>query len=185
MTTFTTHTLDSAPAAARPLLERAQRAFGFLPNMLGIMAEAPKVLEAYLTLSGLYGQTSLSRAEQEVVALATSVGNGCEFCVAAHSVIGEQMAGLDGASVAALRRGELPANPRHAALATLVRRAQDSRGRLTETEIQAFLAAGFSPAQVQEVLLGVALLTLSNFVNNTSHPTLNPEFQPGLWQAAA
>lgn len=60
MTQFTRHTTETAPAASKPLIERAQKAYGFLPNLLATMAESPAMLEGYMTLASIFDKTSLT-----------------------------------------------------------------------------------------------------------------------------
>ena len=97
--------IDEAPDAAKPWLESAAKSMGgFLPNLYKEMANAPVVLEAYLTLSKLLSKTSFSFAEQQLILLTASARNGCKYCVAAHSS-GARMAKLDGDAINAVRDG--------------------------------------------------------------------------------
>ena len=84
MTHFTIHTQETAPAASKPLLDKAQKAFGFVPGLLGVLAEAPKALEAYQVLGTLFQDTSLTTIEQHVVWLTINYENDCGYCVPAH-----------------------------------------------------------------------------------------------------
>ncbi len=77
MTDFTIHTQETAPAASKPLLDKAQKAYGFIPGLLGVLAEAPKALEAYQTLGMLFSETRLSTTEQHVVWLTIIYENNC------------------------------------------------------------------------------------------------------------
>jgi AhpD family alkylhydroperoxidase len=104
MTRFEIHSIDSAPQGARPTLEAAKERFGFLPNLLGEFAAAPPALEAYVTLNGLLEKTSLSPVEQQLVLLAVSVANGCDYCVAAHTA-GLKQSGFDADELEAARSG--------------------------------------------------------------------------------
>lgn len=86
MYTFVQHTQESAPEKARPILEGAIAKLGFLPNLYVPLAEAPAALDAYFSLSAQFDKTSLTPTARQVVLLAASVENGCEFCVSAHSI---------------------------------------------------------------------------------------------------
>ena len=94
MTILTVHTKDSAPAASRPVLERMGKAIGFVPNLYAVIAESPAALQGALAISEAFSKTSLSPAEQQLVALAVSEANDCEFCVAAHSALAKHAAGV-------------------------------------------------------------------------------------------
>ncbi len=103
MSQFTLHTPDSAPEAARALLQDTREKMGFVPNLYAHLANAPAVLEAYLGLGAQFDKTSFSPVERQIVLLTVSVENGCEFCVAAHSMIARKMARVPDAVVDALR----------------------------------------------------------------------------------
>jgi len=93
MTRLTLHTTDSAPEGSRPLVARAVAANGYLPNLIGVLANAPVALETYLTVSEINGRASLSLAEREAVQITAARIHGCEFCVAGHSAIGVKKPG--------------------------------------------------------------------------------------------
>lgn len=87
MIDVTIHDEQTAPPVARELLNGAATKFGFLPNLLRVMANSPQLLQAYLTLSKLFSKTSRSPVEQQVVLLTISKTNGCDYCVAAHRML--------------------------------------------------------------------------------------------------
>ena len=103
---FVAHDTQSAPQEAAELLSQSQEEMGFIPNMYRHMADAPPLLKAYKQMSQLFSQTSLSEAEQQVVLLAASVENRCDFCTKAHSKMaagaGRHLAVRLGAKVAAV-----------------------------------------------------------------------------------
>jgi AhpD family alkylhydroperoxidase len=184
MTRFTTHTIESAPAAARPTLEGAKKALGFVPNLYANLAEAPAALEGYTSLSAIFGKTSFSATERQVVLLATSVENACEFCVAAHSLIAKAMDKVDPAVVAALREHRPIADARLEALATFTRLVVRERGWVAGEVTERFLAAGYTRQQALEVVLGVTMKTLSNYANHLTGTTVNPELASEAWTGA-
>jgi AhpD family alkylhydroperoxidase len=101
---FVVHTKETAPSAAREDLETAEKLFGFIPNLFGVLAEAPIALEAYIMLTKLLEDASLSPVEQQVVMLAGSHEYGCGYCMAAHSTVAGS-AGMPAVVLAALRGG--------------------------------------------------------------------------------
>src|SRR6476620_1433113 len=165
MTKFTAHTIESAPAASRPLLEGIQRAFGFVPNLFGVFAESPAALGGALAIFEAFSKSSLSRTEQQLVMLAASEANDCGYCVAAHSTIAKRMVKVDPALVDAVRRREPLADAKLEALVGFTRRIVEQRGIVTEAELAAFLEARYTRAQVIEVLLGVGMKTFNNYVD--------------------
>jgi uncharacterized peroxidase-related enzyme len=175
---------DAAPEARERLLA-AEQANGFLPNLLRVLANAPVALEAYQTLSAINARAGLSLAEREAVQITAAATHGCGFCVAGHTAIATKKAGLDAADIEALRRLAPPADPRLAAVAAFTAAVIRGRGRVTDAELAAFRAAGFTDGHALEVVLGVALATLCNFANNLADPPLNAELEAFRWQGAA
>ncbi|MCU0761311.1 MAG: carboxymuconolactone decarboxylase family protein [Steroidobacteraceae bacterium] len=186
MTTFTVHTLDSAPMAARPLLEATRREWGFLPNLHAVLAESPPTLEGYRDLFALVQRSSFTPVEQQVLYLAVSVHHRCTYCVAGHTYLA-RAARADEAVIAALRAGTPIPSPRLQALRAFAERVVQERGFAGDAATEAFLAAGFSRAQVLEVVLVIATKTISNYVNHLTHtPAEAFMADPALgWQPAS
>jgi uncharacterized peroxidase-related enzyme len=177
-------TIESAPSASRPLLEGARKSLGFVPNLFAVFANSPAVLQAYQGLSGAYGKTSLTPTEQEVVTIAASVENGCGYCVAAHTTIGESKR-IDRAVLDAVRDEAPLGNPKLEALRRFSLEVIRQRGWVSETGQQAFFDAGYAEAQALEVVLGITLKTLSNYTNHLAATPLDAAFQPNEWRQAA
>ena len=182
MSNFPLHSVDSAPADSRAVLAAATAKYGFTPNLLALLANAPAALKAYLSLSTTLATSSLSEAEQQVVLLSVSVENRCTYCVAAHSVIAGSS--LEPDSIEALRQGDDLADPRLNALARYTRAVVRERGWVNAEQLRAFEAAGFERSQALEVLVGVATKTLSNYANHLAEPPLDPVFEKARWQSA-
>lgn len=175
-------TPDTAPEASRALLEKSQRAMGFLPNFIAMAGQSPATLEAYMTVSALNMRTSLNPGEREVVQLVAGTTHGCHFCVAAHTPAALGKGKLPQAVVDALRAGHTLPDAHQEALARFARSVIATRGDVPDAELQAFRAAGFTDAQALEVVLGISLATLSNFANNLAHTPLNSELEPFTWE---
>ena len=179
---YTFHTVETAPPSAKPILEGTKRKLGFVPNLYAGMANSPVTLEAYIALSGFFDKTSLSPTERQVVYLATSVENGCEFCVAAHSVIAKKMVGVPPAFVDALRDYGLPQDSKLAALAAFSIAVVRERGWVAASPaLVDFLEAGYTREQALEVVLGVTQKILSNYANHLLGTPVNPELQSEAW----
>ena len=181
---YTVHTAETAPAAARDILAGAKKNLGFVPNLLGVMAESPALLKAYATLSGIFDETSFNATERQVVLLAVSYENDCGYCVAAHSAIaGMQKVPND--VVKAIREGRPIADAKLEALRRLAAAVVASRGWPSEADTKSFLAAGYGRRQVLEVVLGVGMKTLSNYANHVAKTPLDQAFAPVAWSKAA
>ncbi len=182
MTKFTVHTTETAPERSRPLLEEIQKAFGFVPNLFAVFAESPAALQGALAMADAFSASTLSPTEQQLVALAVSEANDCQFCVAAHSTIAKRIAKADPALVAATRAREPLSDPKFDALVTFTRKLAEQRGVVADADVAAFLEAGYTKAQVIEVLLGVGMKTFNNYVDHIAHVPLNDQFKAEAWQ---
>jgi len=183
MTDFAIHTVDSAPEGARDTLRQVAAGYGFLPNLLGVMAEAPSLLKGYVALSKLFSETSLSSHQQQVVLLAVSRFNDCEYCLAAHGMAARR-AGLAPQIVAELLDGRSLSDPDLEALRAFTVSVVESRGFPTLAETESFLAAGYSRANILEVILGVGMKTLSNYTNHIAETPLDDVFRAEATQAS-
>ncbi len=183
MSEFTIHTVESAPEGSKDLLAGAQKNYGFVPNLLGLMAGAPTNLKAYLMLGQALGETTFTPVEQQVIALTVSRINECTYCMAAHSGIAK-MAGMSDITLASLREGDSLDEARLDALATFVAAVVTKRGRVSLDDQAAFFAAGFSQSQVLEALVGVTMKTLSNYTNHIAETPLDSHFQSFEWSPA-
>lgn len=180
MSRLTLHTLDTAPADSRPYVEKAIANNGFLPNLIGVLANAPQALETYLTVSGINARASLSLAEREVVQITAARIHGCDFCVAGHTAIWLKKAGQSAEAVRALHEGAPTGDAKLDAVAALATAIIARRGAVDDADLQAFLAAGYNQQQALEVVLGISLATLCNFANSLAGTPVNPQLQPYL-----
>jgi uncharacterized peroxidase-related enzyme len=184
VTTFKLHTLDSAPAGSLPILDAANKGLGFIPNLYAHLAEAPSALSAYKQLGALLEQSSLTPAEQQVVLIAVSMENRCEYCVAAHSFLARNLVKVADPTIAALRGGNRLPDDRLNALAEFARAVVRERGWVQGgRELKDFFAAGYTQQNALEVLLGVAMKTLSNYTNHLTDTPLDAAFAGEAWQA--
>lgn len=176
MTEFQFHNLETAPEAARPILQKSLAQLGFIPNLHAGLANSPAVLDAYIGISACFEKTSLSPAERQIVLLAVSVANGCDFCSSAHSMIAQKMVGVPEAVIQAVLHGNAPPDRKLAALAELALAIVEERGWINEhPAFTRFLEAGYQPEQALEVILGVTQKTLSNYANHLLKTPINPE----------
>lgn len=178
---FRIHTPNSAPDRSKEILAQAQAKYTFVPNLLGVMAEAPALLKAYTTLSGIFDETSFSTTEKQIVLLTVSHLNDCTYCMAAHSTIAA-MQGVPSDVIQALRNDVPIDDIKLEALRTLTHEMAATRGYPSEGSVSAFKAAGYSERQLLEVVLGVGFKTLSNYTNHLAHTPLDDAFKPKQWR---
>lgn len=165
-------TVESAPAAAQPLLSGVKAKLGSVPNLFRLLAVSPAALEGYLGLSGALGKGSLDVRTRERIALAVAEFNGCGYCTSAHAFIGKNLAGLSDAEIAANRNGS-STDDRAAAAVRFAIKVVETRGQVTDADVAAIRVAGYSDAEVIEVVLHVALNTLTNYVNEVAETTVD------------
>lgn len=182
MTQFETYTLQTVPEEGRPILEKVDKAYGFVPNLMGKMIEAPALAKAYLDIGETFSETSLSPVEQQVVLLTVSRHNKCEYCVSAHSVIAD-MGKVPEDVIDALRDDNPIADEKLEALRKFTLAVVDKQGWLAEADLDAFFDAGYGRQQVLEVLVGVAMKTMSNYVNHIAGTELDEAFAARRWEA--
>lgn len=163
----TAATIADAPAAARPMLEAAKKQLGVAPNLFRVIANSPAALEGYLGLNGALAKGALDGKTRERIALAVAGVNGCSYCLSAHTYLGQHIAKLDDAELAANRDGRSNDAKADAAVRFAVK-VVESRGHVSDADLSAVRLAGFDDAQIVEIVLHVALNTLTNYVNEVA-----------------
>jgi len=156
--------IAEAPEASRPLLGAVAKQLGRAPNMFRAIALSPQALEGHLGLFGALAKGSLPAATRERIALAVAEVNGCGYCLAAHTYLGRHLAKLDDAEITANRNGASNDPKADAAVRFAVKVARE-RGHVSEADFAAVKAAGYSEAQVIEIVAHVALNTWTNYFN--------------------
>lgn len=155
-----------------------QKANGFIPNLIGTLANSPQALEMYQEVSKMNARNSLTPEEIEVVQITAAVHNGCDFCVAGHTKIGTKLLKMPENILNALRtRTTIEDNAKYQALAEFTVQLIDNRGKVSDGELQAIKDAGYSEQNILDVVMGVALATLCNYANNVAQNDINPELQ--------
>lgn len=182
MTSFKVHTTETASQQATELLKKAKEKYGFVPNILGVMTEAPSILKAYMTLAGIFDETSFTQTERQIVLLAVSLSNECEYCMAAHTAMAN-MQDVPDDVVEAIRKNEPIKDSKQEALRRLAQEVSDTKGNPTEKTVKTFLDAGYEQGQILEVILGVGFKTLSNYTNHVAETPLDEAFKPTEWHA--
>ena len=177
-------TTQTAGDGARPMLEAAEARLGFVPNMYKGMAIAPGVLDTYMHGYELFRQNSgFTPPEQEVIFLTISRCNGCEYCVWAHSMLAENVSTVPGPTLEAIREGQSIPDSRLAALSRFTQVMFETRGRPGDADVQAFMDAGFAEEHIMQIILALAVKTLSNYSNHVTRPALDEAFSAHAWKA--
>ena len=165
MTRIATPTsIETSPEASQPLLQAVKKQLGMVPNLFRVVGNSPAALEGYLGLNGALAKGSLEAPTRERVALAVAEVNGCDYCLSAHSYLGKNLSKLSDAEIEANRSGG-STDPKADAAVQFAVKLVEARGHVSDADIQAVKRAGYTDAQIVEIVLHVALNTLTNYVN--------------------
>lgn len=181
---FTIYTVETAPEASKEALIQAKETFGLIPNLEGILAEAPAALKAGMALWDLFETTSFTPLEQQVIYLTANYEHECGYCMAAHSGLAKKI-GMTTEDLEALRNGQPLADPKLQALRLFTQRMIAARGWVSDRDLEEFLAAGYTKQQVLEVILGIAIKIIHNYTNHIAKTPLDKAFQPYAWSKPA
>ncbi|MBU8537844.1 carboxymuconolactone decarboxylase family protein [Falsiroseomonas tokyonensis] len=166
MSRLTIPARTAAPAASQPLLDAVEKSLGVVPNLFRLVALSPAALEGLLGLNGSLSK-ALDAKTRERIALAVAQVNGCDYCLSAHSYLALNMARLDAAEIAANRQGHSK-DPKADAAVAFAARVATERGRVSDADLAAVKLAGFTEAQIVEIVGLVALNVFTNLINNVA-----------------
>jgi len=168
MTRTTAFTPEQAPAESKPTLDAFTKNLGFTPNMMAAFAQSPIAFNAWAALLGALSK-ALDVKTRDSIGLAVSEVNGCDYCLAVHSYTAENMARLPADEVLLARKGRANDPKRNAAI-QFARRVIETRGKVSDADLDAVRDAGYTDANVMEIVALVALYSLTNFFNNVFDP---------------
>jgi uncharacterized peroxidase-related enzyme len=152
------------PAASKAVVDAVSRQLKLTPNLFRIMAQSPEALNGWASLQGALAKT-LDIKTRDGIALTVSQINGCQYCLSAHTYVASQFAGLSSDEIRRNRLGESDV-PRVAAAVTFARKLMQTRGKVATSDLDAVRAAGYSDANIVEIIALSAQFMLTNFVNN-------------------
>ena len=170
MSRITIPPVDSATGAtAEAYAEVRKIAGGSLPNLYAALGHlAPQSLKAVLKAEGALAGGSLSKQDLETIKLLVSELTGCDYCIAAHTMLGK-MAGLTPVSLRQIRIGQSTGDARRDALVRFVRTLQQTSGTIGDDEVVAIRAAGYTDTQLADIALAVALTVFTNTFNRINN----------------
>ena len=171
MSRLTIPAREDAPARSQPLLDAVEKQLGTVPNLFRLVSNSPAALEGYLGLNGALGRT-LDAKTRERIALAIAQANGCDYCLSAHSYLGLNLAKIDEAEITLNRAGHSGDAKADAAI-VFARRVLDARGKVSDADLAEVRLAGFTEAQVIEIIAAVALSVLTNYINNVAQTDID------------
>lgn len=173
---FTIHTLETAPEESKEILKQSQYGAGFIPNMHAIMAESPVLLRAYKEMGKLFSETSFTPVEREIIEMTINLVNGCTYCVAAHSYF-DRLGNFPEDILNALLEGKPFEDSKLQTLRVFTKTLIENRKWISPEEIDTVISAGYSKAQILELIVGVAHKIISNYVNHIADTPTDDKFK--------
>lgn len=168
----------------KEMLKTVESQIGFLPNVFLVLSESTPALGGLIQLNNLFAHSSLNDKEQHIVQLAASVENQCSYCVAGHSMFISTLDG--GAEIAAqVTQDAALTDSKYNELNRFVRELVRERGKVSKSSVERFFAAGYNSRNILDVVLGVAIKTITNFTNNIANTDLDTPFKAFSWEPQA
>ena len=161
----------AATGAARNLLDAVQAKLGLTPNLMRTLANAPSALKGYLDLNGALASGALDHKFREEIALAVAQANSCVYCLAAHTALGT-LAGLTPDEIVRSRSAR-SLNPRRQAGLRFAQAVVINRGQVSDASLAAVREAGFSDAEITEIVANVVLNIFTNYINQVAQTTVD------------
>lgn len=172
-------TLETAPEGSKATLEAVKKQLGVAPNLYRLIANSPAALTGFVGFHSELTNT-LDAKTRERIALAVAQVNGCAYCLAAHTYLGLNLVKLSPEEIARNREGASSDNNAHAAVAFAAKVTRE-RGHVSDADIAAVRAAGFSDAQIVEIVGLVAENSFTNFLNEVARTDIDfPEVPVAL-----
>jgi uncharacterized peroxidase-related enzyme len=173
---------ETAEGRTKEVLEEGKKSAGGIPNMYAGMANTPALLDTYLHGYQLFRrESSFTAAEQELVFLSIARVNECTYCVVAHSFLAGAVSKTPEQAVQAVRNDSHIEDAKLAALSAFTQTMVSSRGKPTPDQLAAFLEAGYTENNVLEIILAIAVKTISNYSNHILHTPVDAKFLSQAW----
>ena len=160
-------TVEQSSAASKKLHEAVQKQLGVVPNMMKLIGNSPAALEGYLSLNTALAQGVLPVGLRERIALTIAEYNACDYCLAAHSYLAENLARVESSEISAARDGHSK-DPKIEAALQFARLVTSQHGKISDQDLNKLRAAGYSEDGIVEIVLNVALNVLTNYINNVA-----------------
>ncbi len=160
-----------APEASRPILDAVEKQLGVVPNMFRLIATSPAALQGFVGNNGALART-LDVKTRERIALAVAQVNGCDYCLSAHSYLGQNLAKITSEEIALNRKGK-SGDPKADAAVRFAAKVVRERGQMDDADIKAVRDAGFSDGQIIEIVAVAAENVFTNLLNNVAQTDID------------
>jgi len=156
--------IETAPPASAEILSQVKAKIGMVPNLFGTIAHSPAALGAYLAFSEAIGESSISPALREQIALTTAGSNSCDYCASAHTLMGKG-AGVDSDELTRNLSGD-SSDPKTQAALTFAAAIVNKQGWADDTDLAAVRSAGFTQEEIVEIIAVVSINIFTNYFNH-------------------
>jgi uncharacterized peroxidase-related enzyme len=171
-------TYEKADVRTKKTYDGIKSKFGMVPNIFKGMANSPVVLGAYLKLDEMIAGGSFSPVEQDIVRMVVSQYNNCDYCVSAHTM-GLSSKGIGNEEILGIRKGKAT-DPKHSALIDFTRKILETKGFVSDSDLDSFKSAGFADVHAAEITVIIAQKTLSNYFNHINDTDLDLPSAPTI-----
>jgi uncharacterized peroxidase-related enzyme len=182
MKTFTVPARENVTEANQAIFDTLKKKIGKVPNLFATMAYSKNALSAYLALSG--APSSLTAKEKEVVNLAVSQANGCDYCLAAHTAIGK-LNGFTDEQLLEIRSGSVSFDARYNALAALAKSFVENFGKASEEAVNNFFEVGYTNENLVDAIMLIGDKTITNYLYAVTNIPVDFPAAPALPETVA
>lgn len=168
---------------SKKIIDDTLRKMGFVPNMYLGMAGNTSLLDSYIyAYNSFRANSGFTPIEQEVILLSVSYTNNCEYCMAAHSFVGDKMTNVPTEITDAIRAGITIPDTKLHILSYLTKLMTENRGRINQAQVEEFFEAGYNESHLLGIITGIAVKTMSNYSNHNTQPDLDSVFSGRRWE---
>ncbi|NVK43722.1 MAG: peroxidase-related enzyme [Oceanospirillaceae bacterium] len=163
--------VSTAPEASKATLDAINKQLGTVPNLFRLIALSPATLSAYTGFQRALS-SSLDAKTRERIALAVAQVNGCDYCLSAHTYLGLNLVKLSPEEIVLNRRGT-SGDARAQAAVSFAAKVARERGHVSDADIASVRDAGYSDAQIIEIVGLVAENSFTNYLNEVARTDID------------
>lgn len=173
--------IENANPTSKEILEGMKKQMGMVPNVYAAIGNSGPALKATMAIQENLAKGEFSGKEQEVIALSVAQANACDYCLSAHTAVGK-MKGMSEEDTIAVRDGSI-SDKKLKALSDLTKAITEKRGYPEQSKFDAFFDAGYNEAALSELIVLVALNTITNYTNHIAQTEIDFPRAPQLQEA--
>ena len=184
MNEFKIYDVNTAPSDSRTDLEKIKQNHGHIPNVYAVMAESPQLLKAHIAAKELFNKATLNKQDRKIVQLAVSRELGSAYDMAVHSDAAEKH-NVSAEVIEGVRAGTTLKDKKLESLRSFTTNMVKKHGQVAETDVKAFMDAGYTRANILEIVLAIGMVTWTAYTNQIAKTKLDTQFEPKVWKKAS